>query len=163
MLILAMQLLKKGVIASSLVLLASAATNDSSTCPGYAASNVQQSGSTLTADLTLAGSPCNAYGTDLTDLKLLVEYQTGGQLSSTSFRAVWLTIASQTRGSMSRSTMPRRTCIKYLHRSFLGPLEMVEAVPVILRSSSPTLPTRFHLPSSAATIRRRSSTQLARI
>lgn len=49
----------------------------SSACPGYAASNVVDSGTTLTADLSLAGAPCNAYGDDLTDLKLSVEYQTG--------------------------------------------------------------------------------------
>jgi alpha-glucosidase len=47
------------------------------TCPGYTASNVKNDGSTVTADLTLAGTACNAYGKDLSDLKLLVEYQTG--------------------------------------------------------------------------------------
>lgn len=47
------------------------------TCPGYTASNVKNDGSTVTADLTLAGTACNAYGKDLKDLKLLVEYQTG--------------------------------------------------------------------------------------
>jgi alpha-glucosidase len=47
------------------------------TCPGYAASNVVNDGSKLTADLTLAGPACNLYGQDLTDLKLEVEYQTG--------------------------------------------------------------------------------------
>lgn len=46
-------------------------------CPGYKASNVKKDTNSLTADLTLAGSPCNSYGTDLRDLKLLVEYQTG--------------------------------------------------------------------------------------
>jgi alpha-glucosidase len=46
-------------------------------CPGYAVSNVQNDGSRVTADLTLAGTACNAYGDDLTDLKLEVEYQTG--------------------------------------------------------------------------------------
>lgn len=46
-------------------------------CPGYTASNVVDSGTTLTADLSLAGASCNAYGDDLTDLKLNVEYQTG--------------------------------------------------------------------------------------
>lgn len=46
-------------------------------CPGYFASNVVTTGSTLTADLHLAGPACNVFGTDLTDLKLLVEYQTG--------------------------------------------------------------------------------------
>jgi alpha-glucosidase len=46
-------------------------------CPGYTASNVRVSGSTITADLALAGTACNVYGTDLTDLRLLVEYQNG--------------------------------------------------------------------------------------
>jgi len=46
-------------------------------CPGYAASNVQYSnGRPVSADLSLAGTACNTYGTDLTDLKLVVEYQT---------------------------------------------------------------------------------------
>ncbi|KAJ6164780.1 alpha-glucosidase [Penicillium chermesinum] len=51
-----------------------------SSCPGYIASNVQDSSSSITADLTLAGNPCNAYGDDIKDLKLLVEYQTGSRL-----------------------------------------------------------------------------------
>lgn len=46
-------------------------------CPGYVASNLVQTDTAFTADLKLAGPACNAYGQDLTDLKLLVEYQTG--------------------------------------------------------------------------------------
>lgn len=46
-------------------------------CPGYTASNVQNDGGRITADLALAGTACNVYGDDLTDLKLEVEYQTG--------------------------------------------------------------------------------------
>lgn len=46
-------------------------------CPGYTASNIQDDGARITADLTLAGTACNVYGDDLTNLKLLVEYQTG--------------------------------------------------------------------------------------
>ncbi|KAI1432490.1 glycoside hydrolase family 31 protein [Xylaria sp. CBS 124048] len=49
-------------------------------CPGYTASNVVETEGTVTADLTLSGTACNIYGTDLTDLKLLVEYQTGTRL-----------------------------------------------------------------------------------
>ncbi|KAI9932221.1 hypothetical protein ASPWEDRAFT_110472 [Aspergillus wentii DTO 134E9] len=49
-------------------------------CPGYKASNVQEGSNSLTADLTLAGNPCNTYGTDLKNLKLLVEYQTDERL-----------------------------------------------------------------------------------
>ncbi|ORY19588.1 glycosyl hydrolases family 31-domain-containing protein [Clohesyomyces aquaticus] len=49
-------------------------------CPGYAVSNTQDDGSRFTADLSLAGSACNVYGEDLTDLKLEVEYQTTTRL-----------------------------------------------------------------------------------
>ena len=44
-------------------------------CPGYKASNVQKTSGKLTADLTLAGDECNVYGSDIKDLRLLVEYQ----------------------------------------------------------------------------------------
>jgi alpha-glucosidase len=50
---------------------------DLSQCPGYKASNVKQSGATLTADLTLAGAACNAYGIDIENLSLEVTYDTG--------------------------------------------------------------------------------------
>ncbi|OAL06291.1 hypothetical protein IQ06DRAFT_373589 [Phaeosphaeriaceae sp. SRC1lsM3a] len=53
---------------------------DPNSCPGYAASNVVQSDSGLTADLTLAGTACNAYSDDITDLKLVVEYQNNERL-----------------------------------------------------------------------------------
>jgi alpha-glucosidase len=46
-------------------------------CPGYSAANIQQSASGLTADLYLDGPPCNVYGTDLANLTLTVEYQSG--------------------------------------------------------------------------------------
>lgn len=46
-------------------------------CPGYKASNVQNTDGGITADLTLAGSECNIYGVDLHDLKFVAEYQTG--------------------------------------------------------------------------------------
>jgi alpha-glucosidase len=46
-------------------------------CPGYKASNVKTTSSSLTADLSLAGPACNVYGTDLTDLTLTVVYETG--------------------------------------------------------------------------------------
>ena len=48
-----------------------------SACPGYDASNVKSSGSTLTADLHLAGPACNVYGNDLANLTLTVTYDTG--------------------------------------------------------------------------------------
>jgi hypothetical protein len=48
-----------------------------SNCPGYSASKVHEDGDTITANLKLAGTACNVYGQDLTDLKLLVQYETG--------------------------------------------------------------------------------------
>ncbi|KAK8121842.1 hypothetical protein PG984_010512 [Apiospora sp. TS-2023a] len=44
-------------------------------CPGYKAFNVVQITNGLTADLTLAGKPCNLYGNDIESLVLTVEYQ----------------------------------------------------------------------------------------
>lgn len=46
-------------------------------CPGYTASDVKQTSTGVTADLRLAGKPCHVYGTDLPNLTLTVEYQTG--------------------------------------------------------------------------------------
>ena len=53
------------------------AASQISSCPGYQASNVQEIDGTLTADLSLAGDACNVHGTDLPNLRLLVEYQIG--------------------------------------------------------------------------------------
>ncbi|KAF2724910.1 glycoside hydrolase family 31 protein [Polychaeton citri CBS 116435] len=50
-------------------------------CPGYKASNVQQTGNRLTADLTLAGNACNVYGNDIIDLVLDVQYQNANQMN----------------------------------------------------------------------------------
>ena len=46
-------------------------------CPGYKAVNVEKYGSTLTADLSLAGKACNVFGQDIQQLKLEVTYETG--------------------------------------------------------------------------------------
>lgn len=51
-------------------------------CPGYRASNVEETGSGLTADLTLAGDPCDIYGQDIQELRLIVEYQTSRSFQS---------------------------------------------------------------------------------
>ncbi|KAH2750320.1 hypothetical protein KXW10_005659 [Aspergillus fumigatus] len=56
------------------------ARDHSQECPGYKATNIREGRDSLTADLTLAGKPCNTYGTDLKNLKLLVEYQTDKRL-----------------------------------------------------------------------------------
>lgn len=44
-------------------------------CPGYTAANVQTSATGLTADLNLAGPGCSAYGNDIENLTLTIEYQ----------------------------------------------------------------------------------------
>lgn len=44
-------------------------------CPGYRATNVKASSTSMTAQLTLAGNACNAYGTDIQNLTLTVQYQ----------------------------------------------------------------------------------------
>lgn len=50
------------------------AAND---CPGYVASRVLTTESSLTADLTLAGTACNIFSDDIVNLKLVVDYETG--------------------------------------------------------------------------------------
>lgn len=66
------------VTAVSATILPRAATDDPlASCPGYKASNVKTTASSLTADLSLAGAACNVYGTDLTGLTLQVVYETG--------------------------------------------------------------------------------------
>jgi alpha-glucosidase len=72
-------------LAASLALVPSVAANilprqqnaTLSSCPGYKASGVRSTASGLTASLTLAGTACNVYGTDLEKLTLTVEYQSG--------------------------------------------------------------------------------------
>ncbi|KAI0505593.1 glycoside hydrolase family 31 protein [Xylaria bambusicola] len=56
------------------------AVDPQSVCPGYKASNVIETPLGLTADLILAGGPCNAYGTDVEALSLVVEYQAADRL-----------------------------------------------------------------------------------
>lgn len=53
------------------------ATLPLSKCPGYKASNIKTTASSLSADLELAGPACNTYGTDLKQLTLEVVYETG--------------------------------------------------------------------------------------
>jgi alpha-glucosidase len=63
------------VAAASALAIAPRQTNDTS-CPGYSASNVETSSTGLSADLSLAGSPCNSYGKDIENLRLTVSYDT---------------------------------------------------------------------------------------
>jgi len=50
-------------------------------CPGYVASRVNNTAYGFVADLTLAGPACNAYGTDVVNLNLTVEYQSIDRIS----------------------------------------------------------------------------------
>ncbi|USW53328.1 Putative glycoside hydrolase family 31, galactose mutarotase-like domain superfamily [Septoria linicola] len=54
--------------------------SNGTTCPGYSASNVQTTNTGLTADLSLAGPACNSYGSDISALKLSVNYDTAKRL-----------------------------------------------------------------------------------
>lgn len=57
------------------------AVNAQTACPGYIASNVQDTASGFTATLKLAGEACNVYGTDVESLNLTVEYQSTDRLN----------------------------------------------------------------------------------
>jgi len=57
------------------------ATDPQRICPGYFASSVIATDYGFTAALTLAGPVCNAYGIDIVDLNLTVEYQSPDRLS----------------------------------------------------------------------------------
>ena len=46
-------------------------------CPGYVARNIRTTRSSLTADLALAGKPCNVFGQDIPSLQLSVVYEDG--------------------------------------------------------------------------------------
>lgn len=45
-------------------------------CPGYKATNVKTTASSLTADLVLGGEGCNVFGEDIEKLSLVVTYET---------------------------------------------------------------------------------------
>ncbi|KAF2452397.1 putative alpha-glucosidase [Lineolata rhizophorae] len=70
-------------------------------CPGYTASNVVQSGSSFSADLTLAGDACNAYGDDIEELTLSVTYETDKRLH------VLITDAAEEAYRVPTSVFPR--------------------------------------------------------
>ncbi|KAI0033893.1 glycosyl hydrolases family 31-domain-containing protein [Vararia minispora EC-137] len=51
-----------------------------SSCPGYTLDGLQETASGLLAQLSLAGKPCNAFGTDIANLTLAVTYETPDRL-----------------------------------------------------------------------------------
>lgn len=56
------------------------AVDAQSVCPGYTASNVQNTTTGFTADLSLGGDACNVYGNEVEQLTLTVEYQASDRL-----------------------------------------------------------------------------------
>lgn len=56
------------------------AVDAQSVCPGYTASNVQNTTTGFTADLRLGGDACNVYGNEIEQLTLTVEYQASDRL-----------------------------------------------------------------------------------
>jgi alpha-glucosidase len=70
-------LLAVAAIVTAEILAPQRASNPLVNCPGYNASNVKTTSSSLTADLTLAGAACNTYGEDITQLVLQVVYEAG--------------------------------------------------------------------------------------
>jgi hypothetical protein len=50
-------------------------------CPGYSASDIVNTDTGLTAKLTLAGPACNVYGTDVQNLRLAVNYDSGTSIT----------------------------------------------------------------------------------
>lgn len=57
------------------------AVNAQDVCPGYKASQLKETDGGISAVLTLAGAPCNVYGTDVDVLNLNVEYQSKDRLA----------------------------------------------------------------------------------
>jgi alpha-glucosidase len=57
------------------------AVNAQDVCPGYKASQLQETDGGISAVLTLAGAPCNVYGNDVDVLNFKVEYQSKNRLA----------------------------------------------------------------------------------
>lgn len=68
---------RRSAVTSPVESTVSLVSQDSTPCPGYTVSSIMHTSNTITANLKLAGTACNVNGTDLTNLQLLVEYQTG--------------------------------------------------------------------------------------
>lgn len=94
-----------------------AAVNAQTACPGYTASQLEENERGLTAVLTLAGAPCNVYGTDIDVLSLKVEYQDAHRLAVT-IRPAYLVsrfLVYENRAKLTRTrTDPTRLSISYL-------------------------------------------------
>ncbi|KAJ4477621.1 alpha-glucosidase [Lentinula lateritia] len=70
-------------------------------CPGYNIANPASQGSTFTADLVLAGTACNVFGSDLKSLSLAVVYETENRIH------VKIMDANGSRYEVPESVLPR--------------------------------------------------------
>ncbi|KAI0274382.1 alpha-glucosidase [Russula aff. rugulosa BPL654] len=70
-------------------------------CPGYNATNVKADGPRLSANLILAGKPCNVFGNDIKVLDLVVVYETDTRIH------LKITDASSERYEVPNSVFPR--------------------------------------------------------
>ncbi|KAJ5625169.1 hypothetical protein N7510_001478 [Penicillium lagena] len=112
-------------------------------CPGYRASNVKNHGQSLTADLTLAGKPCNSYGSDLKNLKLLVEYQTDDRLHVMVYDAdeqVYQVPESVfPRPSSDSGVNPKKTALKFKYQNDPFSFQVVRDEEVLFDTSASNL------------------------
>jgi alpha-glucosidase len=79
---------------------------DPQKCPGYIGSNVLDTPNGLTADLVIAGPNCQAFGNDIADLTLEVQYQTKERLNVRIYPK-YLSDSNETRYLLSPDLVPQ--------------------------------------------------------
>lgn len=126
-----------------------------SKCPGYKASNIKTTGSSLTADLGLAGTACNVYGDDLKSLTLEVVYETGKHLLPKNVKQ--LTKSTQMTASTSRFKILQTASIKYPPACCHDHLRLQESSQKMQTSNSNMLPPRSRFRSLEQRLERCSS------
>ncbi|XPS79851.1 Alpha-glucosidase [Ascochyta lentis] len=82
------------------------AVNAQDVCPGYKASQLQESDGGISAVLTLAGAPCNVYGNDVDVLNLKVEYQSKDRLA-VNISPAYLDASNSSHYILPESLIPR--------------------------------------------------------
>jgi len=82
------------------------AINAQDVCPGYKASQLQETDGGVTAVLNLAGAPCNVYGNDVEALSLTVEYQSKDRLA-VNIRPAHLDASNTSQWIIPESLIPR--------------------------------------------------------
>jgi alpha-glucosidase len=82
------------------------AVNAQDVCPGYKASQLQESDGGISAVLSLAGPACNVYGNDIETLSLRVEYQSKDRLA-VNIRPAHLDASNSSQWVIPESLIPR--------------------------------------------------------